>query len=215
MALEFHATSKFVTIGAAAVAAMTSAVLVHPGIARADSSAGTTASSLAPTRAGETDTFKLTALTPSALLSNAGRGQLQICNETGRRSVLDEASAMPPFTSSGSSTLEVSYNGKTEQIMPGQCDRMNARHVRITTNEPLGPRSDLKGTVARVAPADLIRVSNGMVGNSAEPVGIEINEMRSELKQDDRTTRQATAELKQASRELRLAARDLRGQPMA
>ena len=205
MTLRVHPMSKFGTIGAATVAAMASVVLAHPRIAAAESS---------PV---ETGTFNLTALTPSALVASSRGGQLQVCNETGSGSVLDEASALAPFTPSASSTLEVSYNGKTEQIMPGHCYRMNAQQVRITTNEPLGRRSDLEGTVTQVAPAraGLLPASNGTVGENAQPVRVEINEIRNDLKQDDRTTRQATAELNRATRELNLAAQELRAKPVA
>jgi hypothetical protein len=94
---------------------------------------------------------------------------------------------------------------------------MNAQQVRITTNEPLGRRSDLEGTVTQVAPAraGLLPASNGTVGENAQPVRVEINEIRNDLKQDDRTTRQATAELNRATRELNLAAQELRAKPVA
>ncbi|MGH8219527.1 MAG: hypothetical protein ACREUT_13345 [Steroidobacteraceae bacterium] len=153
MTPKLNPTAKFGTISAAAVAAMAAAALACPGVARADNSPRVTPSSVTIVPAGETGTFKLTAVTRSAIVSAIAGRQLQICNKTGSTSALDEASAMPPFIPSGSSTLEVSYNGRTAQVMPGECYRTNAERVRITTREPLGLNGHLQGTVAWVAPA--------------------------------------------------------------
>lgn len=217
MTFKLRAPSRFGTIGAAVAAAIACSALAYPGFARADSSPSVATSSVTSAPAGDAGAFKLTALTPSALVSNSGRRQVRICNETGEASVLDEASAMPPFTPSGASTLQVSYNGATEQIMPGECYRVSAPQVRITTHEPLSRGSSLDGTLGKGAPAraGLVTVSNQAIGGSTEPMSIELTEMRNELKQDDRTTREATAELERASREFRLAARELRGHPVA
>lgn len=217
MTLKFYAASKLGTIGAAAATVMACAALASPGVACAERSPGATATSGTPVLLGDTGMFKLTALTRSALVSNPKRGQLRVCNETGRTSALDEASAAPPFMPSGASRLEVNYNGKTAQIVPGECYRIRSQHVRITTDEPLGTGSSLEGTVAKVVPArvGLAEVSIRSVGGNAELLGVELNQIRSELKEDDRTARQATAELQEASRELNQAARELRAQPVA
>jgi len=217
MTPQFHAPFRFGAIGAAAAAATACFALAYPGLARADGSPAVTASSVTPLATGDTGAFKLTTLARSALVDNTGRGQVQICNETGRTSALDEASAMPPFTPSGASTLQVSYDGATAQIVPGACYRISAPQVRITTNAPLGSGSTLEGTLEQVAPvrAGRVTVSDHTVGGNAEPVSMELRQIRNELKQDDRTTRQARAELERASREFQLAARELRGQPVA
>lgn len=148
MTLVFHPTARFGTIGAAAVAALAAAALACPGIARADSSAREAGASATIVPAGSTGAFNLTTVTPSAVVVSKAGVQVKVCNKTGGMGALNEAAAMPPFTPSTSSTLEVSYNGRTERIMPGECSLVNGQHVRITTREPLGPGGQLHGTVA-------------------------------------------------------------------
>lgn len=148
MTLEFHPMARFGTIGAAAVAALAIAAFACPGIARADSSPRATDSSATIVPAGDSGAFNLTTVTPSAVVVSKPGVQVKVCNKTGGLGAFGEASALPPFTPSTSSVLEVSYNGRTEQIMPGECSRVDAAHVRITTGEPLGPGGQLHGTVA-------------------------------------------------------------------
>lgn len=205
-------TSHVKMIGVAgATALMAGATLAYAGAALADTSAEVTSSTATIARAGDPSTFKLTDLNGSAVVSNGEPHALQICNQTGRTSLLDEAAAAPPFMPSGAATLQVNYNGRTEQIMSGQCLRIDAGRVRIASEEPIDPGASLHGTVAWVAPArtGAIKASSGAANNTYGARG-EINQIRLELKQDDRTTQQATAEFRQASRELDLAARELR-----
>lgn len=151
MTLELHPTARFGTIGAAVVAALAIAVFACPGIARADSAtsgAGSSRATIVP--ADSTGAFNLTTVTPSAVVLSKPGVQVKVCNRTGGISALDEPSATPPFTPGASSVLEVTYNGRTERIMPGECSRVDAEHVRITTGEPLGPGGQLHGSVAWV-----------------------------------------------------------------
>ncbi len=100
-----------------------------------------------------TGSFKLDEATGSALLRNSRPRAVEICNKTGDVSPQNAASAAPPFIPSGAATLRVYYNGKTEQIQPGECYRMDAGRVRITTDEELSPGDNLQGTIAWVARA--------------------------------------------------------------
>ena len=206
------ATSNVKMIGVASAAVvMAGATLAYANAARADTSLEVGSSTATLAQSGHISTFKLTNVNRSAVLSSSEPRELQICNQTGKASPLDEASAAPPFMPSGAATLQVSYKGRTEQITPGECYRVHSSQVRIEAESSIDPGSSLQGTVAWVVPgsAGMIKAPRAAADNTYGASG-EINQIRHELKQIDRTAQQSTAEFNKASRELDLAAQELR-----
>jgi hypothetical protein len=198
--------------GVAAVAVMAGAGLAYNVTACAATPSDAVASAVTLTPSGYVSTFDLTAGATNAVLRNSRSREMKICNQTGETSPEDEASAVPPFVPSGAATLQVSYRGTTVQIPPGECARMDARQVHLTTQDPLVDGGRLQGTVRWVTPtpAGVVIVSGASPPANAQSVAAELVQIRHELQQDDRTVRRTTAELKRASHELEMAARDLR-----
>ncbi|HUN73077.1 MAG TPA: hypothetical protein VMU40_01055 [Steroidobacteraceae bacterium] len=145
--------SRYSLTGVPAVAAATAAAVVGLACAPATAlAAGDTAVASPP--AAYVGNFDLNTVAPSAVVSNGRVHEVEICNQTGTVSPEDfSGPGLPPFTPAGAVTLKVRHDGQIQRIAPGECDRMAARHLRITTDEPLEPGSQLQGTVAWAGPA--------------------------------------------------------------
>jgi len=140
--------SRYSLTGVPAVAAAAAAAVV--GLACAPA----TALAQGVTPAAYVGNFDLNTVAPSAVVNNGRVHEVEICNQTGTLSPEDfSGPGLPPFTPAGAVTLQVRHDGQTQHIAPGECERMAAQHVRITTDEPLEPGSQLQGTVAWAGPA--------------------------------------------------------------
>jgi len=166
--------------------------------------------------------FRLTPQTDTEVLNYTHPRAVRICNLTGRyspgtrpvpadQSVPSDQSEPLSNRPVGATTsptpvnLTVTYDGKTTQVRPGECDRMQAQNLRLSPTEPLPDGSALNGTIEMegvsaqgYAPWEHGYHPAGYSRQNAETT----QQLITELRQDDQLMRQSNAELQQARDQL-------------
>jgi len=161
---------------------------------------------------------------------------LRICNLTGQPTSAAESvnaaedrapqtrsnlAAEAPKVAPNPVALEVSYEGKSEQVQPGNCYEFQAQNVHLSSVETLPPDSVLNVSIAQMSGNDFVNgrteaAASEHEGSSEHERSNQvaskksIEELKEQLKQEDEQEQQANAELSAARAKLAQTTRDLK-----
>ena len=116
-------------------------------------------------------------------------------------------------------TLQVSYNGRSEQIQPGNCYEFRARNVRLSPAQQLPAGAALQVSVGQVSGTDFVNGKTIAASSQSSDLSRtgsnagsneSVEQLSAQLKHDDEQMRQANAELSQARAKLAQTTRKLK-----